>query len=397
MNSEEKYIEERIKQANNLSDLFRSMQKYPIKQNKVVFSAFEGDGGFSCNPRYIAEALHRIASKCEMVWLTKDVSKSFPEYIQPVEYTTENIAYHLSTAKVWIDNYRKPFGTLKREGQLYIQTWHASLGFKAVGLYRGDSFPKIAGMVSEWDSNLIDYIISNSDYCDRIYPKKLLYDGPTLKTGFPREDCLINDKDKLHIDIRNRLKLPFDTKLLMFAPTFRGGTEKEKKNVQAMIPSVDFSRLIKTLQDKFGGQWKILMRLHPQLAAKMNSMPVMVEDNRLIDVSQEDDMSQLLGGCDAVITDYSSCAFDAAFAEIPVFLYADDIEEYVKNRGKFMWKREELPFSISEDNDALIEQINGFDCHVYMDSVKAFTEKHGIEENGDASEKIAKWLTERMR
>lgn len=396
MNSEEKYIEERKHKAEELSDLFLSMQKYPIDSKKVVFSSFEGDGGFSCNPKYIAEALHRIMPECEMVWLTKDVSKEFPNYIQPAEYSEKNIAYHLSTAKIWIDNYRKPFGTLKREGQIYIQTWHASVGFKAVGLYRGENFPRIARLVSEWDSNLIDYVISNSDYCDQIYPKKLLYNGPTLRTGFPREDCLINDRDKLHIDIRSDLKLSQDVKLIMFAPTFRGGTEKEKKNVKAMMPSIDFNRLIDTLQGKFGGQWKILMRLHPQLAAKLDAMPIMNEDERLIDVSKYDDMCQILAGCDAVITDYSSCAFDAAFAGIPVFIYADDIDEYVKSRGQFMWKREELPFSISEDNDALIEQINGFDCHVYMDSVKAFTEKHGIEENGDASEKIAKWLAERM-
>ena len=30
---------------------------FPVKKNKVVFTAFEGDGGYCCNPRYIAEEL----------------------------------------------------------------------------------------------------------------------------------------------------------------------------------------------------------------------------------------------------------------------------------------------------------------------------------------------------
>ena len=137
----------------------------------------------------------------------------------------------------------------------------------------------------------------------------------------------------------------------MFAPTFRGGNQNDKKEVVAEVPQLDFDRLIKVIQEKFGGEWKILLRLHPQLSAKMDKMPLLSKDDRLIDVSQEPDISEIMGGCDAVITDYSSCAFDAAFAKIPVFLFADDVQDYVRNRGQFMWKREELPFSLAETND----------------------------------------------
>ena len=364
------------------------MRVFPIKKNRVVFSTFEGDGGFCCNPRYIAEELHRQRPDVEMIWLTRKSETEFPDYIKVKNYTDWNIARYLSTAKVWVDNYRKPYGTLKRKGQFYLQTWHASIGFKAVGLYRGDKFPEIARIVSESDSALADYFISNSEYCNKVYPKKLLYSGPTLMTGSPRVDCLIHKDEKCIEAVRERIGVQKNIKLVMFAPTFRGGNQKGKKQVVSDIPSIDFDRLLNNLHEKFDGEWNVLLRLHPQLSAKLDKMPINIEDQRLIDVSQEPDISELLMCCDLLITDYSSCAFDAAFAKIPVLLYADDVQEYIDNRGKFMWEKDELPFDIAENNDELEEIVFGFDVIHYSFKVDEFMSANGVYEVGSASSKV---------
>ncbi len=392
MSQESKYIQKRKRQAFRLSLKFLLMRVFPIKKNRVVFSTFEGDGGFCCNPRYIAEELHRQRPDAEMIWLTRKSASEFPEYIKVKKYTDWNIARYLSTAKVWVDNYRKPYGTLKRKGQFYLQTWHASIGFKAVGLYRGDKFPEIARIVSEADSALADYFISNSEYCNKVYPKKLLYNGPTLMTGSPRVDCLIQ-KDENQIEkVRKRIGVQKDVKLVMFAPTFRGGNQKGKKQVVSDIPSIDFDRLLKNLHEKFGGEWNVLLRLHPQLSAKLDKMPINTNDPRLIDVSQEPDISELLMCCDLLITDYSSCAFDAAFARIPVLLYADDVQEYIENRGKFMWKKEELPFDIAENNDELDGIVYSFDLMQYATKVDEFMRENGVYEIGRAAMNVTQYL-----
>ncbi len=397
LNSEQEYIAQRRLQANNLSDKYKkAWEKYPIQKGKVVFSAFEGDGGFCCNPRYIAEELHKQYPESEIVWLTKNTSKSFPDYIKVYEYNEENMVYHLSTAQVWIDNYRKPWGTLKREGQFYIQTWHASLGFKAVGLYRGKLFPEIARLVSESDSALADYFVSNSDYCDRVYPKKLLYNGPTIRTGSPRVDCLINERDVLSKTIREKYNITLDTKILLFAPTFRGGNQKGAKKVIAEAPNIDFDRLIEALKSKTGSDWKVFLRLHPQLSAKLDEMPLNETSADLIDVSQADDISEIMAACDLIVTDYSSCAFDALFADIPVLLYADDVEEYIQNRGTFMWEKGELPFLMAQTNDELIENVKRFDIDDYKKSAKDFMDKQGISEDGHASERVVEKILQYM-
>lgn len=388
MAEEDLYIKKRRKEAKRLSLKFLIMRIFPIKKNKIVFSTFEGDGGFCCNPRYIAEEFYKRHPNFEFVWLTKNINRQFPDYIKVIKYSPWRLAYQLSTAKVWVDNYRKPFGTLKRKNQIYIQTWHASLGFKAVGLYRGNLFPEIARIVSEWDSSLADYFISNSDYCDRVFPRKLLYNGPTLHTGSPRVDCLINCKNELRKEMRNFYNLSQDTNIVLFAPTFRGGNQKGKKQVITDAPSIDFDQLLATLKNKFNGDWIIFLRLHPQLSAKMQNMPLKKIDTRTIDVSQASDISQIMGGCDLVITDYSSCAFDACFADIPVLLYADDVQSYIENRGKFMWSKEELPFLMAQTNDELMNNIAAFDLKKYLEAVKLFKDTNGICENGNASELV---------
>lgn len=397
MNDEEKYIQQRRRKAYHLAKRFRFMNTLPIQNNKIVFSTFEGDGGFCCNPRYIAEALHKTGKKYEMIWLLHDIDKEFPDYITPVKDTPWNIAYHLATAKVWIDNYRKPLGTHKRKGQLYIQTWHASMGFKAVGAFRGKLFPKIARIVSEADSSLIDYVLSNSDYCTSIYPKKLFYSGPVLQFGSPRCDCLIKDKLKLREALRLKYNLPLEEKIVLYAPTFRGGSQKGKKQVTFDGVSLDIDGVLETLATRKNGHWTMALRLHPQLAAKMKEIPGINDNENIIDLSQEDDMSQVLGAADLLITDYSSCAFDALFAQIPVILYADDIEEYKQNRGAFMWQRKELPFLIAENNAQLKQCISDYDVATYENKRTNFMLAHNVVENGDAAMKVANVVEQWMK
>ena len=388
MDSEDRYIRKRKIKAFFTYIFYGVLRIFPIKENKLVFTTFEGDGGYCCNPRYIADELLKREKKYEIIWLVNNMKKEFPKGIRKVKNTYLNRAYHLVTAKVWVDNSRKAFGTAKRRKQLYIQTWHAALEFKPVGKFRGKLFPKIAHIVSAYDSNLADYVTSNSDWCTKLYPKMLLYHGEIIKTGSPRCDILINKRKEIHESVRDRYGISKASKVVMFAPTFRGGSQKGNRQVFVEEPTLDFLAMARALEKKFGGDWFIFMRLHPQLAAQIDKLPLKNQTKNMIDVSQADDMSELLCASDALVTDYSSSAFDAICAYIPVFLYADDLEMYEKERGSLMWDMRALPFTMAESNDELMENIGKFDEEVYRREIDKFQERYGVLEDGKAGENV---------
>lgn len=396
---EEKSIRKRKRKAYMVHHFYHMLRIFPVKKGKIVFTTFEGDGGFCCNPKYIAEELllrqrRDRDEKYELIWLVNDMKREFPVGIQKVKNTFLNRAYHLATAQVWVDNSRKAYGTAKRKNQLYIQTWHAALGFKAVGMFRGKLFPRIAYLVSRYDSRLADYVLSNSEWCTQRYPKMLLYDGKILKTGSPRCDIFTTKRTELYRSIRERYGIPSDGKVVMFAPTFRGGGQKGKRQVYSEEPTLDFEMLSNTLHEKFGGTWYIFLRLHPQLAAQMEGIPLKNQSEYMVDVSQADDMNEVLAAADVFVTDYSSSAFDAVNMRIPVFLYADDLKEYVEDRGELMWDMKKLPFGVAETNEELREIIRGFEQKGYEDAVGEFLAECGVVEDGKASARVADVIEE---
>lgn len=395
-NEEEKYIKKRLRKACLQSIFFYIFRIMPIKKNKIVFCCIEGTTGYSCNPKYIAKVLldDKPKGKYNLVWLVNDIEKEFPKEINKVKNTLLNRAYHLSTAKIWIDNSRKQLEVRKRKGQFYIQTWHAKLGFKPTCLDRGSSFSRIAYLVSKHDSDLIDYVLSNSKWYDDTLPRGMIYNGPILRTGSPRCDILVNKTIDDIISIKEKYGLRQNTKVLMYAPTFRGGNQSMDRTIQTGNTTIDYNMLIKILEKKFGGEWYIFMRLHPQLVSR--NIIEKVENKQIIDISYEDDMYEILSGCDAFMTDYSSAAFDAAVMKIPVFIYADDYKTYQSERGSLLWKMEELPFPMAQNNIELEQIIMGFDDIKYQHELNDLFNKIELLEDGNAAkrvaEKIGEWI-----
>lgn len=382
---------------------------FPIDKKKICVCTFEGKGGFGCNPKYIVSKLHEMDPEIKIVWLVKDLSKDFPEYVDKAGCGTWSRAYHLSTSKIWIDNYRKPYGTIKRKGQYYLNTWHGTAGFKSIGLWRGDAFSKMAYLVSRNDSKMIDAVISDSRWCDIIFPKGLIYDGPFLKTGSPRCDILFGDRSKIKEHFYEKFGIPKDQKLVLFAPTYREKSKDGVRLVSAEDCSLDFDRMISNLNKMTGQKWRIVRRLHPQVAA---SLVKEANDNSdIIEASFEPDMYEVLAAVDMLVTDYSSVAMEAGFMEIPVFLYADDLDIYMKERGGEQWifhsdtslpvySNQEmmpgldlrLPFPIAINNEELEKRILEFDPEKYSEDIKEFKDTLDLLFDGKASERVASEL-----
>lgn len=404
MEAEQKYITKRIWKARLQSIPFYLFRIFPIHKKKIVFCCIEGTTGYTCNPKYIAEEFIRRGEGYELVWLVNDLSKKFPKQIKVVHNSLWKRAYHLTTAHFWIDNSRKQLEARKRKGQIYIQTWHAKLGFKPTCLDRGASFSKIAYLVSKHDSDMIDYVLSNSKWYDDTLPTGMLYEGKILRTGSPRCDILVNDRTLIRGKVRRDYGLPEDAKILMYAPTFRGGSQGTNRAIEVNQGFPDYKKLIHVLEQHIGGEWYIFLRLHPQLVARnmdqgmamngksedinkagqaVNTKPD--KRNLVIDVSRVDDMYEILAGCDAFMTDYSSAAFDAAVMKVPVFLYADDYKQYEGERGKLLWDLRKLPFPLAINDEELEKQIRNFDQEQYLNDLDRLFRETEMAEDGNGA------------
>ena len=350
------------------------------------------------------------------MWFVNDMNKQFPDYIKKVPNTLWSRAYWLSVSKVWIDNYRKPYGTRKRKGQYYINTWHGATGFKSIGLWRGKAFSKMAYLVSKNDSDMIDCVPVDSEWCAQYFVKGLVYDGEFLKSGTARCDIMYGDRQEARDKFRAKYHLDRDAKIVMFAPTFREKSVDGKRVVFSELWTLDFKRLLQNLEKRFGGQWVLCMRLHPQIADYVSQIQEIDLKDKIIDASREDDMYEALAAMDALVTDYSSVAMDAGIAKVPVFVYADDIEKYVNDRGSLVWNMEtrksgfvknnsektpnislELPFSIAENNEELENNIITFDSTEYEKRIQTFNKGIQLVFDGRACERIVDKIEEWMK
>lgn len=409
--NEQTYIKYRKLKAFCNSLCFYLCRIFPIKKNRIAICTFEGKGGFGCNPKYIVQELHRRSDNYELIWFVDDLSKEFPDYIRKVPNTLWSRAYWLSTSKIWIDNYRKPFGTRKRRGQFYLNTNHFTIGIKCTGLNRGSGFSEMARLVNQNDSDMMDILITDSDWCEKTSPKGMLFSGPYLRTGAPRCDVLYGDRQQYKDLFRKRHDLPLDARVVMYAPTFREGAKDGNRFVYSEEWSLDFERLLHNLEKRFGGDWYLCIRVHPQLASSFKEYTDHSIQNRIIDESQADDMYEILAGMDVYITDYSSACFEAGFAQMPVFIYADDIQKYSNDRGQLMWNiatdpldhvtnnksvtpeyDEVFPFSIAVDNEMLENNILAFEEKEYILKVKKYCSDIALVFKGNASKLIGNLL-----
>ena len=283
-------------------------------------------------------------------------------------------------------------------------------------LFRSKGFSEMAYLVSRNDSDMMDALVIDSDWCESYMHKGMLFDGTMLKSGAPRCDILYGNRQEQKKWLRAKHGLPENAKIVMYAPTFREGAKNGKRSVFSEVWTIDFVRLLSVLEKRFGGAWYLCIRVHPQLAPTFAEYKDDALQGHVFDESQADDMYEVLAGVDAYITDYSSAIFEAGYAHIPAFIYADDIQKYAVDRGELMWNLAvdrldcvgnnkavtpdydlRLPFSVSTDNDGLERDILAFDEDAYASAQESFSQQIGLVFDGRGSSRIADWLESQMR
>lgn len=346
----------------------------PVNRHKIVLNNFQGRG-YGDSPKYIAEEIIRQKLPYDLVWLVADLNMELPSGIRKVKLQSVRASYELSTAKVIISNVKVALPYHKKRSQFYIQTWHGSMAFKAIEKDAQEKLNPNYLKETIADSKQIDLFLSCNSVQTQEIQTIFWYDGEIFECGSPRNDMLyrpIQYKDA----VKRKLGMDSATKVVLYAPTFRDDFRTDVYNL-------DLALVSKSLSNRLGGEWRILVRLHPNVM-KENIVKLTPDS---IDVTSYPDMQELLLVADVLITDYSTIIYDMAIMRKVILLYAPDLDDYKNNRGlKPIYFN--LPSRINQSNDELMEYISDLDLVAYQKRLEKFVSTIRIFDDGNASKRV---------
>lgn len=327
---------------------------------------------YSCNPKAITEYLLSSGERYEIIWAFKNPAGfSFleKEGIKVCKIRSLRYYYFHLTAKVIVTNEMGEGEIPKRKEQYKIDTWHGGGGG-----YKRIDYTGARSLRARLDLKDTDLFCASSETSLNNTVRLAFNHDGSYFPGTPRNDVFFKPISIItKKNICNYLKISEDCKLLLYAPTFRETHEDTFES------TIDYDRLRDVLNEKFGGEWKILVRMHSAVKTyKFEEKPY------LCDATRYPDMQDLLEVCDVLITDYSSSIWDFSFTNRPCFLYCYDLEEYINSRG-FNKPIVEWGLPIAKNNSELCNAIRQFDSETHKLEMENQHRINGSFEDGNAT------------
>ena len=368
-----------------MRNYYKIMKFFPLKE-RVVFESGLGVQ-YADAPRYIFEELLSRRPDKEYIWVSNKKLYNMPKNVKVVERLSWRYYYYLATSKYWVNNQNFPYYITKRKSTTFLQTWHGTPLKKM--LYdieniqgRDDGYiRRVEQAKNQWS-----YLLSQSPYATEKFRSAFRYKGPILELGYSRNDILVNNAHNLDYinKIKNKLKIPKDKKIILYAPTFRDNAKKVG-NKFTMDLKINFDTFI----NKIPEDHILLLRLH--VLVKQNQKSIEKYNHRIFDVSDYPDIQELFLISNILITDYSSVFFDYANLRRPILFYAYDLEEYRNNlRGFYMDYDNDLPGPIIKTEKQLYHAINNIERYdlAYKNKYITFIKKYLPKDDGMATKRI---------
>ena len=332
-----------------------------LVENWVLYESHCGVG-MACNPLAIFKAFmeRKDFNKYIHIWVIKDkdeyllLKEEYKKYRNVIftRYCSRRYAFFLAKCKYLINN--TSFNPIfsKREGQMFVNTWH-SITVKSLGYDTPDGPRIIKNMLRAMLQ--ADYVISPNKFMTKIYDDSFrlrdIYEGKYIEEGYPRNDLTLTTKrEEILKKLENRgTTIDRNKKVILYAPTWSGNN--------ANNPTIDMSKytnLLSYLSKNIDlNEYQILIKPHPVVYRRLSQEEKMSG----IYVSYTIDANELLSIVDILITDYSSIYFDYLVAKKPILFYIPDYENYQNVRGIY-FKLNELPGPCSFDLPDLANNIN---------------------------------------
>lgn len=313
--------------------IYRPLDNIVMALGKALFSRFklrdtiiiESHNDFDMNGGAFYNYLLKngYTSKYKIVWMLRNsVPKDLPENVIGFNMFKPSLrkVYYLCTAK-YITSDHHIFGRM-RDGQKACYLTHGPIGLKSV---------KGKVVIPE---NL-DCILTPSQFFAPIYADQqgMPYPNSIQQIlGFPMHDVFYNGEAG---DLNRVTEKEYD-KVVLWMPTFRKSVEFNRNDSESDLPlgipilrsQESCERLNAFLRKE---NTLLIVKIHPMqdmTTVKIHGMSniVVLDANSVKKLGI--DNYRLMKDVDALISDYSSCAYDFLHADKPIGFTMDDVEDY---------------------------------------------------------------------
>lgn len=285
---------------------------------------------------------------------------------------TGSVSYYraLSRAGYLVNDTSFPGRFVKKEGQIYLNTWHGT-PLKKMGR---DNRPEMITMGNVL-RNLLDsdYLVFPNRFMEEkmsgAYMLDSLYRGTVLHEGYPRNDIFRRQPD---ISLKEQEGLQGKT-LLTYFPTYRGIFDQVEQQEYLKTLSANLELWDQQLND----DEVLLVKLHPFL----HGMGSFDSYRHIRSFPENWDTYEGLSLCDTLITDYSSVFYDYANSGKKVIFFAYDRQEYENGRGMYE-DIEKYPFFYTEKAEEVVlfaHRPGGTPDESFMEKYATYEDGHGAD------------------
>ncbi|EAK0440353.1 CDP-glycerol glycerophosphotransferase family protein [Campylobacter lari] len=348
-----------------------------IIDNVILYESFHGKS-MSCNPYAIFLYLLKQDNFKDYthVWVVNNINNVKSKFkkmknVVIIKRGSDLYLKYLASAKYLINNVTFPDYFIRKDGQKYLNTWHGT-PIKYLGKKIQTGFMEHANAQRNFlhATHLIHPNLHTKDIMESDYDIKDLFSGVSILTGYPRIDLSLSND----VSIKNDLGIKDNQKVLLYAPTWRGGLNKQY---------FDFERLKNDILELQKSNFKVLVSVHHEVEHLFDN-----EQFKNVLLPPYIEMNELLSIVDVLITDYSSVMFDFMVLERPIICYVYDYEYYKQERGLY-FDTNEITHHICKTIEDVKEVLNSKDLFV-KDNSRLTSLKHKFYdlEDGKSCERV---------
>lgn len=311
----------------------------------VLFESFNGRN-FQGNPYYLYKELFRRGGDLRLTVAHRDpeVCRAFlrnkgllDERTSVILYGSREYREVLGHAKYLVNNVSFPMDWIKKEDQVYLNTWHGT-PLKTLGRnVKNDPFE-----LNNAQRNMLlaDYLLAPNVLTEQVllndYMIHGIQPGELISGGYPRNAVFFDSAQRELV--RERMELREKT-AIFYMPTWRGTGSGTRE--------VDVVSDMERLAEDLGEGYRIFIKLHPAMKQSVQGL------RRCFEMPADYEVYEFLQGMDVLITDYSSVYFDYAVTGRKTVLYQYDLQEYAAQRGIYPQVLRDTPYPVAHTYEEL--------------------------------------------